>query len=109
MPYCAYCGSQVAVATDLPCVNCQNPKSGRPRPMAPPPGSSNSKLLIIVGVVIAIPILVAIAGVVAAIAIPNFLTAMQRSKQKRTMADIRTVSTAVEAYAFDHNREFPRG
>jgi general secretion pathway protein G len=40
-------------------------------------------------------------GIIAAIAIPNFLNAVQRGKQKRTMADIRAVATAVEAYAAD--------
>src|SRR5436309_760920 len=39
-------------------------------------------------------IVVAIIGILAAIAIPNLLTAMQRSKQKRTMADMRTIATA---------------
>ncbi|MDQ6799248.1 MAG: prepilin-type N-terminal cleavage/methylation domain-containing protein, partial [Acidobacteriota bacterium] len=38
-------------------------------------------------------IVVAIIGILAAIAIPNLLTAMQRSKQKRTMADMRTIAT----------------
>ena len=49
-------------------------------------------------------IVVAIIGILAAIAIPNLLTAMQRSKQKRTMADMRTVATAWEARATDVNR-----
>ena len=49
-------------------------------------------------------IVVAIIGILAAIAIPNLLTAMQRSKQKRTMADIRTIGTAWEARATDLNR-----
>jgi type II secretion system protein G len=49
-------------------------------------------------------IVVAIIGILAAIAIPNFLTAMQRSRQKRTMADIRTIATAWEARATDTNR-----
>ncbi len=49
-------------------------------------------------------IVVAIIGILASIAIPNLLTAMQRSKQKRTMADIRTVGTAWEARATDVNR-----
>ena len=48
-------------------------------------------------------IVVAIIGILAAIAIPNLLTAMQRSKQKRTMADIRSVATAWEARATDVN------
>ena len=49
-------------------------------------------------------IVVAIIGILAAIAIPNLLTAMQRSKQKRTMVDMRSVATAWEARATDTNR-----
>ncbi len=48
-------------------------------------------------------IVVAIIGILAAIAIPNLLTAMQRSKQKRTMADMRSIATAWEAFATDYN------
>ena len=48
-------------------------------------------------------IVVAIIGILAAIAIPNLLTAMQRSKQKRSMADIRSIATAWEARATDMN------
>jgi general secretion pathway protein G len=48
-------------------------------------------------------IVVAIIGILAAIAIPNLLTAMQRSRQKRTMADMRTIATAWEARATDVN------
>jgi type II secretion system protein G len=49
-------------------------------------------------------IVVAIIGILAAIAIPNLLTALQRSRQKRTMADMRTISTAWEARATDLNQ-----
>ncbi len=49
-------------------------------------------------------IVVAIIGILAAIAIPNLLTAMARAKQKRTMADMRTIATAWEARATDTNR-----
>ena len=48
-------------------------------------------------------IVIAIIGILAAIAIPNLLSAVQRGKQKRTMADMRTLATAVEAYAVDNN------
>ncbi|MGA7614244.1 MAG: type II secretion system protein GspG [Thermoanaerobaculia bacterium] len=58
------------------------------------------------GIAALIMILLYIPGVLAAIAIPNFLTAIQRSKQKRTAADMRTVATAVEAYAVD-KRAYP--
>lgn len=48
-------------------------------------------------------IVVAIIGIIAAIAIPNLLNAIDRGKQKRTMADIRSVGTAVESYSVDLN------
>jgi len=49
-------------------------------------------------------IVVAIIGIIVAIAIPNLLNAIQRAKQKRSMADIRSIGTAAEAYAVDTNR-----
>ena len=48
-------------------------------------------------------IVVAIIGIIAAIAIPNLLNAIDRGKQKRTMSDMRSVGTAVESYAVDNN------
>ena len=49
-------------------------------------------------------IVVAIIGIIAAIAVPNLLNAIQRGKQKRTMGDIRTLATAVESYSIDNNQ-----
>jgi general secretion pathway protein G len=49
-------------------------------------------------------IVVAIIGIIAAIAIPNLLNAIQRGKQKRTMGDMRTVATADESYSIDNNQ-----
>ncbi len=48
-------------------------------------------------------IVVAIIGIIAAIAIPNLLNAINRGRQKRTMADIRSLATAIESYAVDWN------
>jgi type II secretion system protein G len=53
-------------------------------------------------------IVVAIIGIIAAIAIPNLLNAIQRGKQKRTMADMRSIATAIEAFSVDNNR-YPAG
>lgn len=46
-------------------------------------------------------------GFLAGIAGPNFASAAEAGKQKRTMADLRTIGTALEAYAVDHNRYPP--
>lgn len=47
-------------------------------------------------------IVVAIIGIIAAIAIPNLLNAINRGKQKRTMADMRSIATAIESYSVDN-------
>ncbi len=50
--------------------------------------------------------LIFVCGIVSAIAIPNLLNAINRSRQKRSMADMRTIATACEAYAVDY-RHYP--
>ena len=54
--------------------------------------------------VIGIPVI----GIIAAIAIPNLLSAIQRGKQKRTMGDLKTVASAIEQYNTDNNH-YPVG
>jgi prepilin-type N-terminal cleavage/methylation domain-containing protein len=49
-------------------------------------------------------IVVAIIAILAAIAVPNFLEAQTRSKVSRVKADLRSLATAIEAYAVDYNR-----
>ena len=46
-------------------------------------------------------IVVAIIGILAAIAIPALFHAIERARQKRTIGDIRAVALAVNAYATD--------
>ena len=48
-------------------------------------------------------IVVAIIGILAAIAIPNFLMAQVRAKVARAMADLDTCANAGETYFVDHN------
>ncbi|HPO99158.1 MAG TPA: prepilin-type N-terminal cleavage/methylation domain-containing protein [bacterium] len=48
-------------------------------------------------------IVVAIIGILAAIAVPNFLNAQIRAKISRTQADMKAVSTALEQYFLDWN------
>ena len=48
-------------------------------------------------------IVVAIIAILAAIAVPNFLEAQVRSKVSRVKSDLRSVVTALEAYAVDQN------
>jgi len=62
---------------------------------------------VVLAVAVGLLVVIGFMGIIAAIAIPNLLTAMQRSKQKRTMADMRSMATAMEAYASDNNSYAP--
>jgi type II secretion system protein G len=46
-------------------------------------------------------IVVAIIGIIAALLIPNFLDALQKAKQKRTVADIRNTGTSMFSWLTD--------
>jgi type II secretion system protein G len=49
-------------------------------------------------------IVVAIIAILAAIAVPNFLEAQVRSKVTRCKSDLRSITTALEAYRVDNNQ-----
>lgn len=49
-------------------------------------------------------IVVAIIGILAAIAVPNFLCSLVKAKVARAQADLKTVSTAIEMYRLDNNQ-----
>ena len=99
MAFCAWCGNQVNQVSYAACPRCGNPTNGSQRVEGTSGG--NNTALIVIGVIVGGLVVVAVIGILAAIAIPNFLTAMQRAKQKRTIADLRTVGTALEAFRTD--------
>jgi type II secretory pathway pseudopilin PulG len=101
MPFCAWCGNPVSAVSYTPCPRCGNPTNGSQRPATPAGGANTAG--IVVAIIVGVFVVVAIIGILAAIAIPNMLTAMQRARQKRTMADLQTIATLVESYATDHN------
>ncbi|MGC9326052.1 MAG: type II secretion system protein [Candidatus Hinthialibacter sp.] len=52
-------------------------------------------------------IVVAIIGILAAIAVPNFLNAQMRAQVARTFADLKALYNAMEMYRLDHNTYVP--
>ena len=53
-------------------------------------------------------IVVAIIGIIAAIAVPNMILAIERGRQKRAMSELRGIATAVHGYGTDTSH-FPAG
>jgi len=76
-------------------------------PIAPAGGAPRKRraLLVVVIVLCAVLVLsVPCLCVFSAIFIPNFVHAVERGKQKRTLADIRAIGGAMELYARDSGR-----
>lgn len=61
---------------------------------------------VVVGAVVLGMLAIPVLGIVAAIAIPNFLVATERARQVRTVADMRQLGIALETYRLDHG-DFP--
>lgn len=105
---CANCGC-VLPKGSLICPACgfQMPAAGPPPPAPPvepvPPQKSgaNWPLIIVLSGVGCLGALFVL-GLVAAIVIPNLLNGIDRGKQRRTMIEIRSISSAIEAYAVDY-------
>jgi type II secretory pathway pseudopilin PulG len=68
--------------------------------------NDSGSVVVIVAVIVVAGIVMA--GIIAAIAVPNLLTAMQRAKQKRTMADMKAISADIEQYR-QANGRLPEG
>ncbi|HYR27399.1 MAG TPA: type II secretion system protein [Thermoanaerobaculia bacterium] len=100
MPFCAYCGSQVAETSYRPCPACGNATNGAPRTQLGT-GGRNAVVIVIVAIVVGV-LAIPLIGILAAIAIPNVLTAQQRSKQIRTLVEIRNAAQQAETHATAH-------
>lgn len=88
--FCSECGAALASATTA---------AGQTQKKKKMSGCVIALIVTAAVGVVAVPIV----GIIAAIAIPNFLNAIDRGKQKRTMADLRSVGTAIDSFAHDHD------
>lgn len=94
MAACPYCGSPYPAGASY-CVTCGQPvvtAATAPRP--------DRTMKVIVTLAVAggcLLVAIAVSGIVAALIIPNFIDALAKAKQKRTLADMRTIATALES------------
>ena len=99
--FCAYCGATLTARKQPP----PFPGDAIHQPQ-PKPSKSSGIAWVAIALAAGGFVVLMIVGIIAAIAVPNFLNAVQRGKQKRTMADIRAIATACEAYGVD-NEMYP--
>ena len=99
MTYCSGCGKQLSADAT------QCPACGKLVPGTAPPKTSKAVWIVVGAGCLVVGL--AFAGIFAALLIPNFLDSLQKAKTKRTMADLRDVGMALEAYRADHAGEVP--
>ena len=99
MPHCSGCGNQLAAEAT------QCPACGKLVPSETPAKASKAVWIVVGAGCLLVGL--AVAGIVAAVFIPNFLDALQKAKSKRTVADVRLIGTAVESYRVDHDGDVP--
>jgi type II secretory pathway pseudopilin PulG len=97
--YCSGCGAELALGSVV-CKQCGKPLGGMApgAPGAGPQKAKNSRTVWIVLGCIMVPVVIAIAGIVAAIFVPNFLDALQKARQHRAVAELQRMCTVLEAY-----------
>lgn len=112
MRFCAQCGAPKAdgpsasppAAPPPPAPQAPPPAAPEAPPAASPPAEKKKMgcglwALILIPVAL---ILTCVIGIIAAIAVPNFLQAKGRGQQKKAVSEVRMIGTACEAYATDH-------
>jgi general secretion pathway protein G len=97
MSYCVHCGGQVPEGAAF-CPSCGKPPAG---PVVST-GTRSSKIWIVLAGCLVLLAVVAVLGIIAAIAVPNFVDALHKAKQKRALADLRSIGQAVELYKAEH-------
>jgi len=99
--HCPHCGQEISPAAVV-CPHCSHPLDPEGRP-----GKRRSPALWLIAIAGCGLLVLMVGGIVAAIFIPNFLDALQKAKQKRTMVDLRDWSLVLEDYRLEHDGEVP--
>jgi type IV pilus assembly protein PilA len=102
--FCSKCGlakeiEDTAMTAFVTCVSCGHRFSARPAGSS----SGTNTALIVVAAVVAIPVVIAVIGILAAIAIPNFIKFQSRSKQTECKTNLKAFATASRAYFEEHH------
>lgn len=106
--FCAGCGApnpQEPGPVASPQATAERPPA---HPAPPPPKAGGGKKWLLFGVLAVLLLFCCIAaGIVAAIAVPNFLSAAEKTKQKTAVTEVKALADALLAYAQDNGGLYP--
>jgi len=98
---CPHCGKM----TRLPAYSAAPPPLPQPMMAVPPPPASKSTgISVLLAVVIAVAVIVPIVGLLAAIAIPNFIRARHASMSNACVSNLRMIQGAKETWALENKK-----
>jgi type IV pilus assembly protein PilA len=104
--FCVYCGAALQPVAGsgrvITCSSCgkafHDPMAAQAARVAPPAQSGLPAVAWVIILLAAVPVVVAVLGILAAIAIPNFIRFQARSKQAECRATLKRIVTAQQAY-----------
>jgi type II secretory pathway pseudopilin PulG len=99
---CPSCNTPIPIGA-LACPQCGRGVTA----IAQPVKKRQTLLWVILGCVVAVPIVAGILGILAALIIPNFLDALQKAKQKRALGDLQHAGMMIESYKASHDGAAP--
>ena len=106
--FCVHCGAAQDVAEPSPgaltCPACGKQFSRVLRPAPVAGGGGNNVVLLVVAALLAVPLVVAFIGIVAAIAIPNFIRFKARAKQVECRTQLQTLYRDEVAFVAAHGK-----
>ena len=115
MPFCTSCGKPVEDTKFCP--NCGAPvgQAGPPPPGYAPgpgayPGTPSKRRFPVWGIaLIIVAVLLVVAGVIVAIAVPVFLAANTDAQRRTCVSNLRTIDGAIQAYYAENEKWPPAG
>jgi type II secretory pathway pseudopilin PulG len=110
--FCAECGAPISrePAQDAPppaVAPLPPPPPGAPPAAPPTKGKTGKRLLILGGLAVVLFFCCVVAGIIGAIAVPNFLDASEKSRQKRAVEEVKGVAGALQAFAQENGGLYP--
>ncbi len=93
MSLCPHCSAPLPATAQF-CSQCGLALGSRP---AAAPGKANKAIAIVVGCGCAM-LALAVLGIVLAVLVPNFIDALHKGRQKRTLGDLRSIGVALDSY-----------
>jgi competence protein ComGC len=118
---CTTCGKHIeyeaaAAGTEIACPHCgaatrlaiysaaSPPQIPQPAVVRSAPGSAAPWIIVVVIAAIAVPVVIAIIGLLAAIAIPNFVKARQASQRAACVANLKQIASAKATWAAQYKK-----